>query len=252
MTPGADKAGNAILPLAISYQGQPAVSEQACTPGKDFCVELVYQQDDAPPRLNLLRLRGKDSDARFELADLKTEAMPSRLALWPRLLALGDAAQGVLVGVEENANAMYSGGGASASILRLLRVYPDGKGLALREALSLPVYGSALIRACFSDRDYRQRRGACHDEYEFSSRISLDKQVSSGFPRLVYQTRATSFPGHVSRTSDSLARGQLKKRDIVTVLDPACSFHRTLRFDAAAGVYAPDKPLPDCDQYLVP
>lgn len=252
VTPGTDKAGNAILPLKVESQGALAASEQACSPDKRFCVELVYQQNDAPPQLKLLRMQGKDTDARFELPALKTEARNIQLALWPHVLTLADTAQGALLGVEENASAMYSGGGANASTLHLYRIYPNGKDMALREVLALPTFGNELIRACFSDQDYRERRGACHDESEFSSRISLDNQVMAGFPRLIYQTRATSFPGNISPMSDSRSRPARKTRSLVTVVDAECTFRRTISFNAITGVYAPDKPLPDCGQYVEP
>jgi hypothetical protein len=34
-------------------------------------------------------------------------------------------------------------------------------------------------------------------------------------------------------------------------VDPLCSYRRSFTFDAAAGRYVPDAPLPDCGDYLV-
>ena len=74
----------------------------------------------------------------------------------------------------------------------------------------------------------KQRAGACHDEYGFSAKLGLDP-VAEGMPVLRYQTVATRFPAGVSRFEDSLAKGPLKKKDLRTEQDPACSYTRLFR-----------------------
>jgi hypothetical protein len=118
--------------------------------------------------------------------------------------------------------------------------------------LNVPVGASLLIRACFGERDMAQRRGACHDDYNFAGEVGLSREAASGLPVLTYVTKATAFPRGVSRLADSTAKPRLKKSDLVHERDPECSFSRRFRFDAAAGVYVPDSPLPDCSAYTVP
>ncbi|MNW17228.1 hypothetical protein D3C71_2163380 [compost metagenome] len=69
---------------------------------------------------------------------------------------------------------------------------------------------------------------------------------------LRYRSKATSFPGRVSRSRDSLAARPLRQRDLVTVTDPQCSYQRLYRFTPQAGTYVPDAPVPDCSNYTVP
>ena len=68
-------------------------------------------------------------------------------------------------------------------------------------------------------------------------------------PRLIYRTRATSFPGTVSRQRDSLSAPPLRKKDIVQAVDKACSYRRVFTFDEARQQYLPNRPLPACDDY---
>ena len=56
----------------------------------------------------------------------------------------------------------------------------------------------------------------------------------------------------MSRSKDSLENPPLTAADLVAARDPTCSFERRFTFDAATGVYQPDRPLPDCTDYTVP
>lgn len=249
-----DLAGNSIKTLTLKPTSEPAESEQGCTPDRQLCIELVAQTKEAPPILKIRPAAGQDAGAQLELRDLQTDALWDNrrsLSLWPYALRLAATDQGVMVGIREDVSTMYSGGGGSFSTLRLLQIYPKGSGFEMREVLALPLASSLMIRACFSERDYADRRGACHDEYSFSSNIELDRSVTSGFPRLIYRTRATSFPGPVSRSRDSLGK-RLRKKDIATVVDRACTFQRLLTRQPDSGAYMPDKPIPACEEYLEP
>jgi hypothetical protein len=121
---------------------------------------------------------------------------------------------------------------------------------AFAEVLSVPLSGSAMIRACFSEADVKQRLEACHDEYSFSATLALhDAEWSADLPPLTYETEATSFPGPVSRSADSLANPPLTEKDLVTVVNEACSYRRILRFDPAIGRYQFDSPVPECSDF---
>ena len=160
------------------------------------------------------------------------------------------ARQNVLVGGIVSFSSMYSGGGADASTLQLARVRHLQDDIQVDDdVLTVPWQGNASIRACFSEQDARQRAGACHDEYSFSAKLGLDP-AAQAMPVLRYQTVATRFPAGASRFEDSLAKGPLKKKDLRTEQDPACSYTRLFRF--SEGMFHPDQALPDCAGYTEP
>lgn len=145
---------------------------------------------------------------------------------------------------------IYSGGGGQATELRLYRLDADGEaGAAL--VLTVPIQGSLMIRACFSEEDMTQRAGACHDEYSFAATLTAS-DAADAMPVLTYETTATAYPRGASRSEDSLEKPPLKPADLVTARDPKCSFTRQFTFNAKAGEYQPDSPLPDCSDYTVP
>lgn len=223
----------------------PATPTRACTADGGWCVTLDANSDTPS-----LTVRTGGGARRYPLPDLlePDEGDSSATALWPMRLRLsGD--KSLIVGLVHERQAFYSGGGASASYLHLLRLSPDGTA---RIALSLPWAGWSMIRACFSEADQRHRAGACHDEYDFSATLEVVPGGPPGAPLLRYRTVATSFPGSVSRSTDSLVRRPLRRRDLVRVVNDDCSIVRTFRADPATGLYAPDSPLPDCADYTSP
>lgn len=227
---------------------EPDAPSRACTADGGWC--LVLDADSDTPSLTV---RTGGTSRRYPLPDLPDtgEGDTSATTLWPMRLRLsGDKDdKSVIVGLVHEQRASYSGGGASASYLHLLRLSPDGTA---RIALSLPWAGWSMIRACFSEADQRHRAGACHDEYNFSAKLEVVPGGLPGAPLLRYSTVATSFPGAVSRSADSLARRPLRRRDLVQVVNEPCSIVRTFRADPATGLYAPDSPLPDCADYTSP
>ncbi|MDE2597350.1 MAG: hypothetical protein KGL44_10775 [Sphingomonadales bacterium] len=217
-----------------------------CNAGADWCAALVAAKDEPPA----LQLSGQGSERTIPLAAEapRGDFDDSSSTVWPMRIVLGGGA-GTIIGVLDEQRSMYSGGGASASQLTLYLVPPEGTA---RAVATLPWQGSSLIRACFSEADYRQRAGACHDEYSFAASLSIAPGGAPGAPVLRYRTRATSFPGHVSRQADSLEGRPLRRRDLVHVVDPQCSVTRLLRRDPVSGTWEPDKPLPDCTDYTAP
>ncbi|MEZ5961684.1 MAG: hypothetical protein R3C30_14870 [Hyphomonadaceae bacterium] len=166
---------------------------------------------------------------------------------WPVIVRVGRNDESAIVGVAHADNEPYSGGGGSVSQLVLYSV----SGGAANEAVRLPLGGSSTIRACFDEADQAQRAGACTDEYRFVTRISLDESVAEGAPRIILETAAGSYPGHVTRNGDSLESPPLTEADLVWAQDPTCSFRRTYSL-GNDGLYAPDQPLPACSDYLEP
>lgn len=167
--------------------------------------------------------------------------------VWPVIVRVGRNDDAALVGVAFKQSQMYSGGGGEATQLYLYNV----AGGAVNEVVRMPLSASSMVRACFDEDDQTQRAGACHDEYSFVTRISLDESVAQGAPRIMLETAASSFPGRVSRNADSLQAPPLTEADLVWARDETCSYRRTYT-RAADGLYAPDQPLPPCADYLEP
>lgn len=226
-----DKLCVEIAPSQAACEGQACATDT--TGGTDLSLNLSGgQRDPAHTPYRLTGLSSADEDA--------------SLQLWPKLIRFEG---GILAGVETQVRAMYSGGGASSTTLHLIAFLP---GEPPFEVLSVPQSANVMIRACFSDRDMKQRAGVCHDEYNFDASLALTGASAAGMPVLRYRSKATSFPGSVSRSKDSLAARPLRKRDIVTVTDPQCSYQTLYRFAPEARSYVPDTPLPDCSNYVVP
>jgi hypothetical protein len=170
--------------------------------------------------------------------------LPARGEMWPNIVVSQGSA---IVGVIETETQAYSGGGGSASRLKLFQV-SDGSAT---EIATLPVAASLMTRACFAEEDAQQRADACHDQYEFVGRVRLDETVTSGEPRIILETAAGTFPGHVTRGEDSADRAALTDADLAWWHDDVCSYRRTYS-RSTAGPYVPDAELPACSDYLEP
>ncbi len=262
-----DTAGNVMEPLGqVLIAGETGPSGlYDCTRDGNWCVRLqpVAEEGDRPTLLEVLEKgpgRGKPHTYHVSI-DVPQE---SELSLWPWIVRLAPgvgsdepvtdpqqrARQNVLVGGIVKFSTMYSGGGADASTLQLARVRHLQNDIQVDDdVLTVPWLGNAMIRACFSEQDSKQRAGACHDEYSFSAKLALDP-AGQGMPVLRYQTVATRFPAGVSRFEDSLAKGPLKKKDLRTEQDPACTYTRLFHF--REGMFHPDQALPDCAGYTEP
>ncbi|MFC7421795.1 hypothetical protein ACFQNF_18200 [Iodobacter arcticus] len=220
-----------IAPLQASCEGQACTNDVAS--GTDLNLKLSDGQRDP-------------GQTHYRLADLLSADEDSSFQLWPKLIRFEG---GILAGVEAQVRSMYSGGGASSTTLHLIAFLP---GQAPFKVLSVPQSASVLIRACFGERDMKQRAGACHDEYSFNASLALTGASAAAMPVLRYRSKATTFPGPVSRSKDSLARRPLRKRDIMTATDPQCSYQRLYRFAPEARAYVASTPPPDCSDYTVP
>jgi len=242
-----DLAGNRLEAFnALPPQGPEGAPPLHCTADRSWCAEISRDVDQNISTLHVFSgtPTGQPPAATIDLANGGDD---EDYALWPSIVRVAGQRPGVLVGVEHHVSTSYSGGGGGATRLELVQVTGD----LARSVLTTPVSGSMLIRACFGQRDFWLRRGACHDEYSFSGELTLDPTTAVGPPRLVLQTRATTFPAGALRAGDA-ARGRLRARDLITVPDPACSYRRIFAVDAASDLYAPDRPLPECEAYTVP
>jgi hypothetical protein len=167
--------------------------------------------------------------------------------VWPVIVRVGRNDDGALVGVAFSTRAMYSGGGGESTQIYLYNV----SGGVANEAVRIPLSASKMIRACFAETDQERRGGACHDEYSFVTRISLDEGVAEGAPRIMLETAAGAFPSGAAVNNDSAEEPPLTQADLVWSQDATCSYRRTYT-RGADGIYAPDQPLPACADYLEP
>ena len=244
--PGQDQAGNWSLPFEplrpLPDRPDPDRRPLHCTADRSWCAALSREDEGAPWRLDLFE--GDGAPRRFDLPGQGADAVG--FGLLPRLFR--EAGGAVLIAVERSRSTGFSGGGAGAIHLVLVRAEPAGGPVA--ELMDLPYIGHATIRACFSERDRRRRRDACLDEYELAGNFQLDPSTAEGRPRFVLTAQARTFPGRRSRLADSTAAPRLRRSDLVWAPDPACSYRRLIAFDPAAGRYLPDRPLPDCPDYF--
>ena len=229
-------------PAARMVRLAPAGEGGACTADGRWCVTLAPPGGD-DPRVPVVQAGGAPGRAVSGAPSDESDAV------WPVLIVLPDG--GFLAGVRHKVSTAYSGGGGSATELRLFQV-TAGEVPGAGPVLSLPLEVSLLIRACFGEREMRRRRGACHDEYRFGGRIALAPGSAAGRPILTYATEASAFPRGVSRSRDSNTMPALGAGDLAWQRDPACSFVRRFRFDPASGRYQPDRPLPECSDYTIP
>ncbi|MDR6530875.1 hypothetical protein J2800_001614 [Caulobacter rhizosphaerae] len=244
--PAQDQAGNRLEAFAATPPQAPEGAPPLyCTADRDWCAEISRDVDQNTSALHVFAgtPTGQPPAATLDLGSDDNDD----LALWPSIVRIAGPESGVIVGVERHVSTSFSGGGGAATQLQLIRV----RGDQAKPVLNAPVFGSLLIRACFGERDFWLRRGACHDEYNFAGDLTLDPTTAVGPPRLVFATKATTFPAGALRAGDA-ARGRLRARDLITVPDPACSYRRIFAFDPASDAYAPDRPLPECEAYTVP
>ncbi|MBL8546813.1 MAG: hypothetical protein JNL81_10130 [Hyphomonadaceae bacterium] len=227
--PVADQAGNRMEALSQT-------SERWCTGDGVWCA--------VNDGVGVAVTKGGESVGMIHVAE---PADGDSWEAWPVIVRIGRDDNSVLLGVTQTTHQMYSGGGGQATQLVLYAV----AGGAANEVVRMPLGATADIRACFSEDDERQRAGACHDQYTFATRISLDEGVAEGAPRIMLETAAGSFPGRVTRNADSLAAAPLTQADLVWAQDETCSYRRTYS-RGADGLYTPDQPLPACADYLEP
>ncbi|WP_313461484.1 hypothetical protein [Stenotrophomonas sp.] len=259
-----DAAGNRLEPLTEQAAPPGAAAADAdssawyCTTDRNWCVRTV--RDEAGAQLELAQQVAGERDVRLRYVPLPSEDEADSEQPWPFIVRLGPgigapqaptdagqaALQNVLVGALRQWRTSYSGGGASTSELMLVRLYHENDGIQIDTVATLPMAGSAMIRACFSEADVTARADACHDEYRFAAQLGLDP-AGQGIPVLQFHTRATRFPAGVSRFGDSLEKGPLTAKDLRTETDRTCTYQRRLRWQA--GHYRPDTPLPDCSEF---
>lgn len=240
---------------AVPANGSGTQSQDVqCTSDGEWCARI--SADEQVDRSLIVLRRGREDDQLREVGryPVAPDADEASLTVWPYIVRTlpsdGSREQTPLIGVVSAIQTMYSGGGAGAERLRLLQVGTT-YNTTFQEVLSVPLSGWALIRACFSEDHVEQRAGACHDEYDFAAELTL-RGASKGSVEFDYATTATSFPGPVSRTEDSLTNAPLTEKDLIHVVNDRCSYRRVVRFNAATERFEFDSPAPDCSEFTAP
>jgi hypothetical protein len=247
--------GAVIQKLKIANKPGAAEQEYACTDDHVWCVSHPRAaQGEDPGAASILHLEHGDLRwlgsiaLRGPVNSTDIDAAGADYAPWTSIIRLTPQGEGeiALIGIMQTQNALYSGGGAVVTRLLTYEVRPERPGeFPLR--FDAPWSSDIDIRACFGEKDVKARGGACSDHYIL--RASLEPLGES---KLIYKTRATTYPGVVKRSEDSNAASPLKKGDLRTVTNAQCSVTRTLTRDAATGVFAWDSPLPACSDFLEP
>ena len=247
VAPPRDVAGNRMAALvAVKGPGWFAAkdgvrSAMRCTADRHWCARVVQVEHDFT-----VELYDRVPAAPRPMAEIAIAGDDHiDVALWPHLVVQADGR--VLVGAEVTHSTYYSGGAASTTDLTLYAATPGVTEPS--PLLSAPTGGSVMIRACFGERDMRERAGACQDLYEFTGTLTIDAATLAGRPRFRLVTRARTFPGRIGRDNDNSAK-RLTKRGLVWARDPACSVTRLFSWSDKPAGYAPDRPLPECSDYL--
>jgi len=240
-----DPAGNRVDDLGVrglEWWEPREPTTPHCSEGAAprWCVALS-RNDDSSWTLNITNA-ATSRHARVRLP--APEGPGARLIVEKQLIRGADGS--ILAGVLRIEGGSLSGGDWTKYRLILVRVTAETEAIVL----DLPILGSASLRACFNERDRRRRRDACTDDYGLMASFILDRSNTSPTPVFEVETIATTYPGRRSRHGDSRRGRALRQEDLTRWRDPVCSYQRRYRFDAAAGRYLPDSPVPACADYL--
>jgi len=215
-----------------------------CIMKRDFCLQLKTQENDNSPNLFIKNGKNYEPIDGFSLSPVDDYA---KFFFDDKIIDLGNS--NYLISTLEHNSTMYSGGGASVDTLHLFKLSKTGASWKLSgELLNIPYRGSKMIRACFSEQDMKDRHGVCHDEYDYSAVITINKGSNGEFPNLIYNAIATDYPASSKLDKDNSVK--IKKSDLYRKKDMGCTFTRMIRFDNKIKQYKLDKPIPNCYDYL--
>ncbi len=253
-------AANGDAPRSYPLVPQPDNFEKMCSAEVGLCLSISRETEE-PPQLVVEQkmTAGEPRVTRLPLAPVRGGEFEMS-GIWPRIITYRNTEynpdtyhNGILIGLTSSASAGYSGGGAQVMRLHLWQLNTSyGSPRLMSELLDVPLSGNVMIRACFSEKDMEDRRGACHDEYEHDAELTLAKGLSYGLPVLQYVFRAKAFPSFARRNGDSLDHSKISEREKRWSDDLHCNYRRTLRLNPATDRYEFDRLAPDCSGYTVP
>ncbi len=260
----------AIQPTDSSDPGTPA---EYCTKDKRWCAFISRNIDLNTTALNIYngQLPPLITDGRSTPQSIGTypfnasdaDDANASVKIWPTIIRYPTLRidgpklnETIIIGIETSVSSGYSGGGANATSLQLYQLGPTIDGsvpepINFGIVLSVPLSANKLIRACFGEKDYQQRRGMCHDDYGYNATLTIGKTMPDGTPQIIYTSVATATPGS-SRLSDDNTGRQLSLRDLKPRRDRTCSYRRVYSFNGELGVYDTAKLVPSCSDFTVP
>lgn len=96
---------------------------------------------------------------------------PSPLTIFPKLFPVNE--HDYAVALVQRWNESYSGGGMHEEVADFVQLLPNGKYQQIFQNIPLSMY--RMIRACFSEEDYKKAGEQCHDEYALATEIAYVK-----------------------------------------------------------------------------
>lgn len=92
---------------------------------------------------------------------------PYSLSIFPKLFPVNE--HDYSVAIIQRWFEGYSGGSLSEEVVDFLQLKKGGHYQQIFQ--NIPFSMERMIRACFSEEDYRMSHGQCHDEYQLSTQI---------------------------------------------------------------------------------
>lgn len=175
----ASSAFAAPLEILDFKKGQlsPIVQTQLCKQVKDWCQQQTQWRSLKTADQNLWILSSRNNIAQFKpspmgfklirkwsIVTVESEAGNHKQYIFPKLFPLTQ--QRYAIAIIDQFSEMYSGGGAGIERASFYELEDAGNERLFIK--NYPFSFSRMIRACFSEHDYENSKGKCHDEDSLS------------------------------------------------------------------------------------
>ena len=154
--------------------------DQLCKQVKDLCQKGLQWRSLKTPDQNLWILSNRNDIAQFKptamgfklvrkwnIVTVASEDGHHNQYIFPKLFPLTQ--QRYAIAIIDQFSEMYSGGGAGIERASFYEL--EGSGNERPLIKNYPFSFSRMIRACFSEQDYKSSKGKCHDEDGLSLEI---------------------------------------------------------------------------------
>ena len=160
--------------------------DQLCKQVKDFCQKGLQWRSLKTPDQNLWILSNRNDIAQFKptamgfklvrkwnIVTVASDDDTHKQYVFPKLFPLTE--QRYAIAIIDTFSEMYSGGGAGIERASFYEL--EGSGNERPLIKNYPFSFSRMIRACFSEQDYKSSKGKCHDEDSLSLEIRPIKSM---------------------------------------------------------------------------
>lgn len=113
----------------------------------------------------------KIQTARWAVSDSTLKNEDQHLYIFPKLFPVNE--QDYALGIVQTWSEGYSGGGLQEEVVDFLQLKNNGQYQQVFQNIPLSMY--RMIRACFSEQQYKESQGKCHDEYSLDTQIAYIK-----------------------------------------------------------------------------